>query len=155
ILVSCVQSAFATELKDKSRGADYDRMTSLGTRSLATLTRSEAEKLIAARRSLTDIDLPHSSLNDPLWPLETEDFHRLAAVDELTPGGLLSTCADRFDTWVRRSASGSAELGEGGQRDAATSLEAFLEEEWQNRLKSPSENSAPERSEEILRHGLP
>ena len=38
LIVSCVQSAFATELKDKSRDADYDRMTSLGASSLATLT---------------------------------------------------------------------------------------------------------------------
>ena len=78
LTISCVQSAFATELKDKSRGADYDRMTSLGARSLATLTRGEAEKLIAARRAIAGAALPLPQPIDPLWPLELADFHRLA-----------------------------------------------------------------------------
>jgi len=154
-VVSCVQSAFATELKDKSRGADYDRMTSLGTRSLATLTRSEAEKLIALRRSAADVELPQSASDDSLWPLEPEDFHRLAAVDELTPRRLLSTCADRFDSWARHSSAGSIEPNAEPAPDTAISLAAFLEEEWPKRLELAAENSLPELSEEILRHGLP
>ena len=107
LIVSCVQSAFATELKDKSRGADYDRMTSLGARSLATLTRTEAEKLIAARRAIAGVILPPPNQLDPLWPLEPTDFHRLVAVDELTPRRLLSTCAERYETWSAQAAAPS------------------------------------------------
>lgn len=152
LIVSCVQSAFATELKDKSRGADYDRMTSLGTRSLATLTRTEAEKLVAARRDIAGVALPTSDPLDPLWPLEPADFHRLAALDELTPRRLLSTCAERYESW---SARGTTAMSTEKTDTSDASLEAFLEDEWKNRCATLLTTNAPERTEEIIRHGLP
>ena len=57
LLVSCVQSAFATELKAHARGADYDRLTSLGAVSLDPLNRLQAGQLIAARRALLTSNL--------------------------------------------------------------------------------------------------
>ena len=167
LVISSVQSAFATELKDKSRGADYDRMTSLGARSLATLTRTEAEKLIAARRAMADAFLPLPQPLDPLWPLELADFHRLVAVDELTPRRLLSTCAERFEIWFANSTSSttasSATTGNigvemattGSAGDTTKSVNAFLNDEWKSRFEAALAANLPERTEEIVRHGLP
>ena len=161
LVVACVQSAFATELKDKSRGADYDRMTSLGARSLTTLTRAEAEKLIHARREDYDgaVDLPLPS--DPLWPLESADFHRLAAVNELTPRRLLSTCAERFDLWLDSvSSSAIAGISQSDATDplnqaSAKSFAEFLSREWSTRLEQCQVSNHPERTEGIIRHGVP
>jgi len=163
LIVSCVQSAFATELKDKSRGADYDRMTSLGARSLTTLTRVEAGKLIAARRANADSVPPLPQPLDALWPLEVADFHRLAAVDELTPRRLLSTCAERFDIWSAKSmlpgiadeASDKVESSAGSTNDRKFSIDAFLSDEWKERNERLLAANLPERTEEIVRHGLP
>lgn len=168
MIISCVQSSFATELKDKSRGADYDRMTSLGARSLATLTRSQAEKLIAARLSLAGPDFEKPASTDPLWPLEQSDFQRLADVNELTPRRLLATCADRFETWRARSSSPVAQnpavLAESATGDqpslhepapSVSPLDAFLDEEWKSRVERSVSMSRPERTEDIVRHGLP
>ena len=174
LIVSCVQSSFATELKDKSRGADYDRMTSLGARSLATLTRLQAGKLIAARLALAGAACVPPASADPLWPLEPADFQRLAAVDELTPRRLLATCADRFETWLRSrqpartppseeestgrdDGSTGHEVGSTG-RDERTSIdpvEIFLDDEWKTLVEQSLSASRPERTEEIVRHGLP
>ena len=196
LVVSCVQSAFATELKDKSLGADYDRMTSLGARSLATLTRREAELLIAARLSLAEGVRPDAATHDPLWPLETAELDRLIAVGSLTPRKLLATCAERFDAWtVRQTALVRASTPESGpvagrlsetspispsitpQSNASfrhsslvptvsrttalatagrgLTLDAFLNTEWFARIERATTESRPERTEEIVRHGLP
>lgn len=163
LIVSCVQSAFATELKDKSRGADYDRMTSLGARSLATLTRLEAEKLIAARRVMVDMpSLPDAI--DPLWPLEQADFHRLAAIDELTPRRLLSTCAERFETWAAQATAKSVaedaskpteQPPPDTKKSTKPSIDDFLREEWKTRIDTAFKANQPEQTEPIIRHGLP
>lgn len=163
LIVSCVQSAFATELKDKSRGADYDRMTSLGARSLATLTRAEAEKLIAARRTMPGATLPLADQLDPLWPLEADDFHRLVAIDELTPRRLLSTCAERYETWsALRSMPSFTERPTTAEGRPTTigvaqagSVDEFLHEEWKTRFHGALNSNTPERTEDIIRHGLP
>jgi hypothetical protein len=154
LIVSCVQSAFATELKDKSRGADYDRMTSLGARSLATLTRSEAEKLIAARRAMPGVALPNAGQLDPLWPLEANDFHRLVAIDELTPRRLLSTCAERYAGWSSAKEMSSS-MEQAASAVQSASVDVFLEEEWKRRFENSLTQNVPERTEEIVRHGLP
>jgi len=180
LIVSCVQSSFATELKDKSRGADYDRMTSLGARSLATLTRSQAEQLIAARLALAGPTFVQPPSPDRLWPLEPSDFQRLAAVNELTPRRLLATCADRFEAWtrqkigVRGQESEDRRQGSGDvnvlpshtspsshqshvlhQNTGIEPVEAFLDDEWKTRVEQSLSASRPERTEEIVRHGLP
>ncbi|MBS0201307.1 MAG: hypothetical protein JSS49_00300 [Planctomycetes bacterium] len=160
-VIPCVQSSFATELKDKSRGADYDRMTSLGARSLATLTRSQAEKLIAARLSLAGPGFMPPPTTDALWPLDPTDFPRLAAVNELTPRRLLATCADRFEVYVKQ-ASSSAVIDVPPDDQPATdaeviesSADSFLDDEWKSRVEQALSASRPERTEEIVRHGLP
>jgi len=164
LIVSCVQSSFATELKDKSRGADYDRMTSLGARSLATLTRSQAEKLVSARLALAGSSIDRPSTADALWPLQATDFQRLADVDELTPRRLLSTCADRFEAW-QNQATGPVTGGptapestiETAARPQARGVREaeFLDDEWKAHLDHSLSSSRPERTEEIVRHGLP
>jgi hypothetical protein len=161
-LISCVQSAYATELKDKSRGADCDRMTSLGSRSLATLTRSEAEKLIAARLATTGPSASLPKATDSLWPLEPNDFHRLIALNELTPRRLLATCAERFENWTAQATRGPAATGSTGHppdirtpEERNVAVATFLGEEWAARVERQRNASDPERTEEIVRHGLP
>ncbi len=158
LIVSCVQSSFATELKDKSRGADYDRMTSLGARSLATLTRSQAETLIAARLALAGPGFVPPPSADPLWPLEPADFQRLTAVDALTPRRLLATCADRFEAWLRSPDPRVRTKGldtAGQDLPSVEPVETFLDDEWKTRVEQSLSASRPERTEEIVRHGLP
>jgi len=155
LIVSCVQSSFATELKDKLRGADYDRMTSLGARSLSTLTRSQAEKLIAARLALAG-ETERASVADPLWPLEASDFSRLSAVDELTPRRLLATCADRFEAWTKRKSQvDGEEIPREPLPPSADLIDTFLDDEWKTRTEQSLAGNRPERTEEIVRHGLP
>ena len=160
LIISCVQSSFATELKDKSRGADYDRMTSLGARSLSTLTRSQAEKLIAARLALAGSTFVRPTSADSLWPLEPADFQRLSAVDELTPRRLIATCADRFATWIARGSTAEtapviAPVSTTDSSNPAERVETFLDEEWKTRVERTVSLNRPELTEDIVRHGLP
>lgn len=160
LIVSCVQSGFATELKDFSRTPDYDRITSLGARSLATLTKSQTEKLIAARLALMGPEFERPAKADALWPLEQADYQRLAEV-ELTPRRLLATCADRFDAW-RRGERSVAETDRAAidrivpdRQSAGRPLETFLDDEWKSRVEQAVADNRPERTEDIVRHGLP
>ena len=177
LVVSCVQSAFATELKDKSLGADYDRITSLGARSLATLTRREAERLIAARLTLVDGSQlngahPEGTARDPLWPLDAAEVERLLATGSLTPRKLLATCAERFEAKSARvsaslvapvkivaSTETDPQIGASSADPAVTSpvgtIPEFLNDEWNTRVERSLAKSRPERTEEVLRHGLP
>lgn len=158
LVIPCVQSSFATELKDKSRGADYDRMTSLGARSLSTLTRSQAEQLIAARLKLVSPEFVPPAGSNALWPLEPSDFPRLTAADELTPRRLLATCADRFEAYVKQVASPAVaeDLSAAATPELpATSEETFLDDEWKLRVEKSLSANRPERTEDIVRHGLP
>ena len=180
LVVSCVQSAFATELKDKSLGADYDRITSLGARSLATLTRREAERLIAARLTLVDGSQlkgshPEGTAHDPLWPLDAAEIERLLATGSLTPRKLLATCAERFEAKSARvaaslvapmkivvSTEANPQIGAssaGSNSTASTvpvgTIPEFLNDEWSVRVEQALAESRPERTEEALRHGLP
>lgn len=146
LLVSCVQSSFAADLKDRLRGADYDRLTSLGKRSLAMLTRPQAERLIAARLTGVSDSVRLPAGRDALWPLENDDWEHLAGLGELTPRRLLATCAERYDAWSQ-SASASA--------PPPLSFEDWLEQVWTARLGECRAINDPHQSEEILRHALP
>lgn len=154
LLVSCVQSAFATELKDHARQADYDRMTSLGALSLDPLDRSQAEQLIAARRA-SDGD---SAATDGCWPLETREFEELFAGGSVTPRKLLNLCAERFETRTNAAIGGGPAAPESSPApvpSAAQSLATFLEDAWETCLEQKLAANAPEHTEEIVRHGLP
>lgn len=146
LLVSCVQSSFADDLKHRLRGADYDRLTSLGTRSLAMLTRHQAERLIAARLTGSSNTVRLPARRDALWPLESGDWEHLAGLGELTPRRLLATCAERYDAWSQ-SASASA--------PPPLPFEAWLRQIWTARLGECRTINDPQQSEEILRHALP
>lgn len=161
-LISCVQSSFATELKAQSRGADYDRMTSLGARSLATLTRSQAEKLIAARLTLAGTEMQRPLDANSLWPLQPFDFQSLTERNELTPRRVLAICADRFASWQSGAPSVPqdleplvTEVKSVEQIPAAEPVGNFLDDEWKSRVEQAVSASRPERTEEIVRHGLP
>ncbi|WLD11612.1 ATP-binding protein [Planctellipticum variicoloris] len=145
LLVSAVQSAFATELKDHARSADYDRMTSLGAYSLDPLDRRQAEQLIAARLDSADVrDLPES--RSATWPLSPEAFDALFASGGVSPRKLLSRSAESFETW----------------QSPGTSIvppppppERFLQERWESLVEEKQAANGPESTEEILRHGVP
>ena len=149
LIVSCVQSSFATELEDKSLGAAYDRMTSLGARSLATLTRSQVEKLIAARLALAATLHVLPAPRAALWPLDEAGLQRLRESNELTPRRLLATCADRFDELL------AVPPGSATVQTKTPSIADFLDDEWTSRLAGALSVNVPERTADIVRHGFP
>lgn len=145
LLVSTVQSAFATELKDHARSADYDRMTSLGAFSLDPLDRRQAEQLIAARLDSADVrDLPPS--RPAIWPLSPEAFDALFASGGVSPRKLLSRSAEAFETW---QSPGTSVV------PPPPPPERFLQERWESLVDEKQAANGPESTEEILRHGVP
>jgi AAA domain len=157
LLVSCVQSAFATELKDFARLADYDRMTSLGALSLDPLDRAQAEQLIARRIASTPDRGTTSLPQTGCWPLEPLEFEDLFAKGFVSPRKLLSLCAERFETRASRPALSGAVNGEPADatQDESAAESRFLAEEWGTRVARKLAENAPDNTEEIIRHGLP
>lgn len=157
LLVSCVQSAFATELKDHAREADYDRMTSLGKLSLDPLGRAQAEQLIAARLGTLVESAATGASRSACWPLEPAELDELLAKGAVTPRKLLVHCAERYETRFSRPAAEPA--AESARSEAASvsgaGVSAFLDDRWQSCLEQKLAASSPERTEEIVRHGLP
>lgn len=152
LLVSSVQSAFATELKDQARRADYDRMTSLGAFSLDPLTHAQAEQLIARRLEGADLT-PAGS-----WPLAADELTQLIAQNGgVSPRKLLSLCAERFESL--RTPAGEPQPGDSPTVAASAppprDIPAFLSEKWDSCVEQKLKDSVPDRTEEIVRHGLP
>ena len=158
LLISCVQSAFATALEDRTRRADHDRMTSLGKLNLEGLTRAQAERLIAVRlQAMSPTDSTASS-GAACWPLEEQEFASLLERGDLTPRRLLARCVERFETQREPSTANGTEP----RREIPTStagkvaqVRTFLDGEWDARVQHARAASNPERTEDILRHGLP
>ncbi|MBS0263611.1 MAG: AAA family ATPase [Planctomycetes bacterium] len=126
LLVSCVQTTFLTKFRDSVRGADYDRLTSLGTFSLDPLNRKQAEQLIARRLMAAGATRPVDGDVAACWPLEPAEFEALLARGFIAPRQLISLCAERFearehprtDESVARSESTTA--AEAASPDAAS-----------------------------------
>jgi hypothetical protein len=99
LVISCMQSSFEADLASQIRGADHDRMTSLGSFSLQALRPPEARAVISARlRSLPADGLPTDGELTPEWPLSAAEFAALfEPTGETTPRRLIATCAARFD----------------------------------------------------------
>ena len=170
LLVSCVQSTFAAELKAHAREADYDRMTSLGALSLHPLSRGQAEQLIAARLAAAVDSLPASVRQVGCWPLEPNEFAVLFSKGHVSPRKLLGLCAERFETWTRSMTNGlrptnlTAVVIE-PVRDATclpsevpsrdTVVATFLDGEWKSRVEQSLSASRPERTEGIVCDALP
>jgi hypothetical protein len=161
-LVSSVQSAYATRLKDKARGADYDRMTSLGALALHPLNKAQAEQLIAARLNAVPQSRPDESV--PLcWPLEPHEFEELFEKQQVTPRQLLSVCAERFEIVSRGGNVTSPVPPVGSQHPRGAAIpptraeivESFLKDKWDSVREEKLGSNAPEKTEEIVRHGLP
>ncbi|MDB5386810.1 MAG: hypothetical protein JWM11_2456 [Planctomycetaceae bacterium] len=169
-VVSCVQSAFFNELKDHARQADYDRMTSVGALSLEPLSRLQAEQLITARMDEIGDSNPKPDAAAPTWPLNPREFSELFSAGFVTPRKLLGYCAERFEVVTR------AGYGELPLETASTSTTAheestptglsvaaaraavvteFLNDKWDNSCEEKLGQSAPEKTEDIVRHGLP
>lgn len=151
LLISCVQSAFATELKDHAREADYARMTSLGAASLDPLSRPQAERLIAAHRACAAEAPAIPAEEAACWPLDRAEFLDLFAAGFVSPRKLLGLCAERFELRGQPD-SPAARLA---RQSAAARVEAFLREQWDATLRWKLADGIPERTEEIIRHGLP
>lgn len=158
LLVSCVQSAFATELKDHARSADYDRMTSLGALSLDPLDRVQAEHLIAARCAAAGEASSPDESRPSSWPLEQRELDELFAMGFLSPRKLLSSCAEKYELRtnpgaVRRPSQASTTPA---RADSPTdALAVFLESRWQTSFSEKSKSNTPDRTDEIVQHGLP
>lgn len=158
LLVSCVQSAFATELKDHARSADYDRMTSLGALSLDPLNRLQAEQLIAARRAVAGEPPSPEEPRPACWPLEPAEFDELFARGFLSPRKLLACCAEKYDR--RTAAPGVAEsrpieTGSGPAESMTNPVAAFLDSQWHLCVQERLAANNPDRTDEIVQHGLP
>ncbi len=152
LLVSCVQSSFAAELKDRARNADYDRMTSLGALSLDPLNDQEARQLIAVRRAQGNGELPSETDSNPVWPLDLDLFSTLFnQTRPVTPRRLLALCAEHFENRIHGTAISSQEL----PGISSPKSDHFLEQTWNGILQWKKADNAVDHSEEILRHGLP
>jgi hypothetical protein len=154
LLVSCVQSAFAAELKDHARSADYDRMTSFGALSLDPLSRAQAEQLILRRRETTGEPILAGDERPDCWPLEPGEFDDLFAKGFVTPRRLLGLCAERYDQRERRP-GGSGDEAAPPKPTREQAVATFLAETWKACLAQKRATNSAERTEEIIVHGLP
>jgi hypothetical protein len=143
LVISCMQSSFEAELASQIRGADHDRMTSLGSFSLQALRPAEARAVIAERlRSLAPEALPGAAERTAEWPLTAAEFSALfEPTGETTPRRLIATCAARFDVLT--------------QGPDSTPLDSFLEDWWNRQLAERLTGNDPDQTESILRHALP
>ncbi len=151
LLVSCVQSAFATEIRDHVRGADYDRLTSFGALALEPLNPAQAAQLIAARRGAAGEAVPQEGA----WPLAADDFEELFARDSVTPRKLLGLCAEGFERWLHPPAEGLPAPDSTVAPPRAPSVAAFLKDTWGSCFEQKLAANNAEMTEEIVRHGLP
>jgi hypothetical protein len=155
LIVSCVQSAFATELKDHARAADYDRMASLGALSLDPLDRTQALRLIAARRNAAEDDSAAQYSADSPWPLEASEFDDLFARGFVSPRKLLGYCAARYEGKTNPEASVARVSTADSAGPAASPVSEFLAARWQASLQARLEANGPDRTDEIVQHGFP
>ena len=171
LLISCVQSAFAAELKAQVRQADYARMTSFDTLSLAPLDRRQAEQLITARLAEAIDPIPVNVHEKPGWPLESSEFAELVAKGDLSPRRLLGLCAERFESWVRSAQhdrTGSVDStivdieparkpkslpNEEPARDKRVA--AFLDDAWNARVEQSLSANLTERTEDLVPSAVP
>lgn len=155
LIVSCMQSSFANDLKTRSRGADYDRMTSWGSQMLQPLTVAQAEKVIAAR--LAAVGARGLWPLSPGWPLGADLLQQLVAQGSLTPRRLLTLCTDAFDRWA--SGKDPAEALQAAPvidpTTAAETLAESLGDQWEQRLDAATSSNTPARTNDIVRTGLP
>ncbi len=158
LVVSCVQSAFHSELKANVRDADYDRMTSLGSLSLDPLNRAEAEQLIAARRDRAGNVESSGGSRPACWPLEPKELDSLLALGSVSPRRLLTLCAERFDMRSHPADACLPAASESPSESApspAAATGAFLQDSWESTVENKRQANSPDRTEEIVRHGLP
>lgn len=169
LIVSCVQSSFFSDLRNQIRGADYDRLTSLGAVSLDPLNSAEAEQLIAARLQMTGTAVPAHAVKPSCWPLDPAEFARLFAKSNLTPRRLLGLCAERWESSQDNASFATAENGHppAGSGDVASDRSAagpvttpgviddYLDEKWRTTVDQKLAAGTPDQTEEIVRHGLP
>ena len=143
LLISCVQAAFLTTLKEAVRGAAWDRLTSGGEMVLELLDRRQAGQLITARiEAEPELARLRAAQPEALWPLGPADVSAALNVGgRCTPRKLLGVCAERFD--ALRS----------GVSAAPPPLDEIIAGQWQQQLAQSG--GLPEKTNEILLHGLP
>lgn len=146
LLISSVQSSFATRLKDHARDADYDRLTSLGAFSLHPLSRAQAECLISARLKAIGVASPGPAC----WPLDSESFEKLFTAGGVAPRQLLNRCADAWQTSQQMDSSPPVALPA-----LRPDLGQFLGERWDTVVNEKISANGPEITEDIIRHGVP
>ena len=157
LIVSCVQTAYAFDLKTKSRGADYDRVQSCGAFALETLTREQSETLIRARllSGGDRADWPQT----PLWPLSADELQKLSQPGDLTPRRLLTHCAARFDAWTERlmtdAATPEVKTPPTPSPPPRIATAAFLASYWETRHEQIAGTNEPAHTDGIVRDGLP
>jgi hypothetical protein len=160
-VVSSVQSTFFGLLRERSRGADYDRMVSQGALSLDPLSPEEARMLIRARLDAAGAGVRGAESAANCWPLEEQEFADLFSQDRpVTPRRLLALCAERYESRLRETGQTATEKrptaapSVDGQSQAAIAA-SFLQDRWQEAVEAKRSKNSPELTEEIIRHGVP
>lgn len=153
LLISCVQSAYAEDLKTRSRGADYDRIRSYGSHVLEPLSLAQAERIIQERlRSASGISsLTHASP----WPLTEAELQRLVQAGDLVPRILLRFCAERFETRCLSEESGAPESPAPEPASTGQTLASYLGQSWDERFEKAAAASDPALTNSLVRDGVP
>ena len=143
VLISCIQTDYAPNLRQAVPQFAYGRITSYANRALAPLRLNEAVELVSARltssRELAPLRKEHA---DPLWPLTTADVSEVVGESGCTPRELLSFCAQRF-------AELQSDLGV-----PPVSEKGFLNGDWQRRVEAALSANEAAQTEEIISNGL-
>lgn len=152
LIVSCIQTSFVDLLKETVRNADRDRLAEFGEMALNPLSWSEAEDLISTRlNSSEQLSRRHPGRRPPLYPLHEEDIRSGRAPYDYTPRKLIARCRELFDAWQMAQIN-----PEGGVKlPVRMRTDEFLAQTLGETLDRSLAGNSPERSDEILAHGLP
>ena len=166
-IVSCVQSAFYTELRSKAREADYHRMISQGALSLDPLNRTQAEQLISARLKNSDVTIPAAASSNPCWPISPAELDSLFDKEgAVTPRKLLSLCAERYEASLNPaptadsvSVPDQAVRSDSPQQNeklvGERAVSAYLGDQWAALCEAKLKDNSEAKTEDIVRHALP
>ena len=152
LIVASVQISFLEPLKEAMLRPAWERLA-MYRKAIDPLRWSEAVRLISARLdAVPELKAQRASRpGEPVWPLDEARLKaRVGPLGE-TARRILAECADQFDAvQAGRQATGATRTP-----PRPSSPEAFLDETWRERLGRSRAENTPEKTDEVLAHGLP
>ncbi len=143
-IITCIQSEYFADVREKIPGYAQDAMKSFNTCSLASLNQCEAAELVLARLSVNhQIAQARPVDADELWPLSEQDLKNWTGIEGCSPRKMINLCASRF----REIQDGLA--------PPKVSLDVALRSVWEERQAACEETNLPTQTEQILADGLP